>query len=131
MLLGPFSNLPWKTRTILVKNEDSFKGLIDAAMKSLRDGTLDKVLPVKMHYFTGQDVPVTGQHFLTYRWSETSVADGTLLDSPHSQTDPDRPRSIRRHHPAVRTRAADGRGPRRRFTDTRHRLRAAAGCAGR
>jgi pimeloyl-ACP methyl ester carboxylesterase len=78
MLLGPFSNLPWKTRNILVKNEDSFKGLIDAAMKSLRDGTLDQVLPVKMHYFTGQDVAVTGQHFLTYRWSETSVADGTF-----------------------------------------------------
>ena len=78
MLLGPFGNLPWKTRSILVQNEDSFKGLIDAAMKSLRDGTLDKVLPVKMHYFTGQDVPTTGQHFLTYRWSETSVADGTF-----------------------------------------------------
>ena len=78
ILLGPFGNLPWKTRSILVQNEDSFKTLVDAAMKSLREGTLDKVLPVKMHYFTGQDVPVTGQHFLTYRWSETSVADGTL-----------------------------------------------------
>jgi pimeloyl-ACP methyl ester carboxylesterase len=78
MLLGPFGNLPWKTRSILVQNEDSFKALIDAAMKSLRDGTLDKVLPVKMHYFTGQDVLTTGQHFLTYRWSETSVADGTF-----------------------------------------------------
>jgi pimeloyl-ACP methyl ester carboxylesterase len=78
MLLGPFGNLPWKTRSILVQNEDSFRGLINAAMKSLRDGTLDKVLPIKMHYFTGQDVPVTGQHFLTYRWSETSVADGTF-----------------------------------------------------
>jgi hypothetical protein len=30
-----------------------------------------------MRYYTGQDVPVTGQHFLTYRWSATSVADGT------------------------------------------------------
>jgi pimeloyl-ACP methyl ester carboxylesterase len=56
MLLGPFGNLPWKTRSILVQNEDSFRGLIDAAMKSLRDG----------------------QHFLTYRWTETSVADGTF-----------------------------------------------------
>lgn len=78
MLLGPFGNLPWKTRVILVQNEDSFKNLTEAAMKSLRDGTLDKVLPLKMHYFTGQDVPVTGQHFLTYRWSATSVADGTF-----------------------------------------------------
>jgi pimeloyl-ACP methyl ester carboxylesterase len=78
MLLGPFGNLPWKTRTILVQNEESFRALIDAAMKSLREGTLDKVLSVKMHYFTGQDVLVTGQHFLTYRWGETSVADGTF-----------------------------------------------------
>lgn len=78
MLLGAFGNLPWKTRSILVQNEDSFKRLIDAAMKSLRDGTPDKVLPVKMQYYTGQAVPVTGQHFLTYRWSETSAADGTF-----------------------------------------------------
>ena len=77
MLLGPFANLPWKTRSILVQNEESFKVLIDAAMKSLRDETLDKTLPVKMHYYTGQDVPITGQHFLTYRWNKTSVADGT------------------------------------------------------
>jgi pimeloyl-ACP methyl ester carboxylesterase len=78
MLLGAFGNLPWKTRSILVQNEDSFRGLIEAAMQSLRDGTLDKILPVKMPYFTGQDVPVTGQHFLTYRWDKTSVADGTF-----------------------------------------------------
>jgi pimeloyl-ACP methyl ester carboxylesterase len=47
MLLGAFGNLPWKTRSILVQNEDSFRALIEAAMQSLRDGTLDKVLPVK------------------------------------------------------------------------------------
>jgi pimeloyl-ACP methyl ester carboxylesterase len=78
VLLAPFANLPWKTRNILVQNEDSFRRLIDAALKSLRDGTLDQVLPVKMRYFTGQDSPVTGQHFLTYRWDRTSVADGTF-----------------------------------------------------
>lgn len=78
ILLGAFGNLPWKTRSILVQNEDNFRGLIDASMKSLRDGTLDKPLPVQMHYFTDQDVPVTGQHFLTYRWNQTSVADGTF-----------------------------------------------------
>src|SRR5690349_21763275 len=26
---------------------------------------------------TGQEVPLTAQHFLTYRWEQTSVADGT------------------------------------------------------
>src|SRR5580700_3294142 len=78
MLLGAFGNLPWKTRSILVQNEDSFRGLIEAAMKSLRDGTLNRELPVKMRYFRGEEVPVTGQHFLTYRWEKTSVADGTF-----------------------------------------------------
>jgi pimeloyl-ACP methyl ester carboxylesterase len=60
MLLGAFGNVPWKTRCILVQNEDSFRGLIEAAMKSLRDGTLDRELPVKMRYFRGEEVPVTG-----------------------------------------------------------------------
>ena len=78
MLLGPFGNLPWKTRSILVQNEESFQKLIEASMKSLRDGTLEQVLPVKMRYLMGQDSPVTGQHFLTYRWDKTSVADGTF-----------------------------------------------------
>jgi len=77
MLLGAFASLPWKSRSILVQDEGSYKSLTDAAMKSLRDGTLDKVLPVKMRYFTGQDVAVTGQHVLTYRWDKSSVADGT------------------------------------------------------
>jgi pimeloyl-ACP methyl ester carboxylesterase len=77
ILLGAFGNLPWKSRSILVQNEDDYKKLTDAAMNALRDGELDKVLPVKMHYFTGQDVPVTGKHVLTYRWDKSSVADGT------------------------------------------------------
>ena len=78
VLLGAFANLPWKTRNVLVQNEENFKALIDASMKSLRDRTLAADLPVKMHTFTGQDVPTTGQHFLTYRWDKTSVADGTF-----------------------------------------------------
>jgi pimeloyl-ACP methyl ester carboxylesterase len=77
VLLGAFANLPWKSRSILVQNEDSYKSLTEAAMKSLRDGTLEKVLPVKMRYLTGQDAAVTGQHVLTYRWDKSSVADGT------------------------------------------------------
>jgi hypothetical protein len=53
-------------------------------MKALRNGTLGEYLPVKMRAIagpgtpiTGQEVPITGQHFLTYRWEQTSVADGT------------------------------------------------------
>jgi len=77
MLLGAFGNLPWKTRNILVRNEPRFSELIAAATKALKDKKLDTPLDVKMSYFTGQEVPVTGQHFLTYRWDLSSTADGT------------------------------------------------------
>jgi pimeloyl-ACP methyl ester carboxylesterase len=82
VLLGPFGNLPWKSRDILVQDEDRFQALIDASIKSLRDGTSNEVLPVKMRFSTPvspaeQEAPITGQHFLTYRWERTSVADGT------------------------------------------------------
>ena len=77
ILLGAFGNLPWKSRNILVQNEENFKALIDASMKALRNGTLGEYLPVRMRGITGQEVPITGQHFLTYRWEQTSVADGT------------------------------------------------------
>jgi pimeloyl-ACP methyl ester carboxylesterase len=78
ILLGAFANLPWKTRNVLIQNEENFRALIDASMKSLHDGTIAAELPVKMRSFTGQEVPITGQHFLTYRWEATSVADGTF-----------------------------------------------------
>jgi pimeloyl-ACP methyl ester carboxylesterase len=83
MLLGAFGNLPWKSRNILVQDEQRFSELIAASMKSLRDGTLDQVLPVKMRFSTpvspaAQEAPITGQHFLTYRWEKTSIADGTF-----------------------------------------------------
>jgi hypothetical protein len=77
VLTGPFANLPWKSRHLLVQNEDNFRQLSEAAFASLRDGRADATLPVRMGWITGQPVPVTGQHFLTYRWEPTSVADGT------------------------------------------------------
>jgi pimeloyl-ACP methyl ester carboxylesterase len=83
MLLSPFGNLPWKSRNILVQDEQRFQELIEASMKSLRDGTLDQILPVKMRFSiqvssAPPEAPITGQHFLTYRWEKTSVADGTF-----------------------------------------------------
>jgi pimeloyl-ACP methyl ester carboxylesterase len=83
VLLGAFANLPWKSRNILVQDEERYQQLADASIKSLRDGTLDQVLPVKMRFSTpvssaAAEAPITGQHFLTYRWEKTSVADGTF-----------------------------------------------------
>lgn len=77
ILTGPFANLPWKSRHLLVQNEENFRQLSEAALTSLREGRADTVLPVRMGWITGQPVPVTGQHFLTYRWEPASTADGT------------------------------------------------------
>jgi pimeloyl-ACP methyl ester carboxylesterase len=83
VLLGAFANLPWKSRNILVQDEGRYQQLAEASVKSLRDGTQDQVLPVKMRFSTpvssaAAEAPITGQHFLTYRWEKTSIADGTF-----------------------------------------------------
>ncbi len=77
MLSGMFANLPWKTRTVLVQDEANFARLTAASEKALREGRAGEVLPEKMRWLGGAEVPVSGQHFLTYRDSDTSVADGT------------------------------------------------------
>ena len=64
MLLSAFGNLPWKTRTILMQDEEGFQKLVEASLKALRDGKLDEVLPVKMHYFRGPGLgPSPGNTF--------------------------------------------------------------------
>jgi pimeloyl-ACP methyl ester carboxylesterase len=77
VMTGMFGNLPWKSRNMLVQNEDNYRQLTDAAFKALREGKPADVLPVRMFWITGQQVPLTGQHFLSYRHEATSTADGT------------------------------------------------------
>ncbi|MBM9594459.1 alpha/beta hydrolase [Roseitranquillus sediminis] len=77
VLTGPFADLPWKSRHILVQDEQNFADLADAAFDALRSGRVDETLPVRMGWITGQQVPLTAQHFLTYRWGPTSSAVGT------------------------------------------------------
>jgi pimeloyl-ACP methyl ester carboxylesterase len=77
-LLAPFGNLPWKTRTILVADEEKFAALSSAAAVLLRSGRAGDTLPMSMGWFTDNPMRVTAQHFLTYRWEETSAADSTF-----------------------------------------------------
>ena len=77
VMTGMFGNLPWKSRNMQVQNEDNYRRLTEAAFKSLREGRITDVLPVRMFWITGQEVPLTGQHFLSYRHEATSTADGT------------------------------------------------------
>jgi hypothetical protein len=62
---------------MLVQNEDNYRQLTETAFKALREGRAAEVLPVRMFWITGQQVPLTGQHFLSYRHEATSTADGT------------------------------------------------------
>jgi pimeloyl-ACP methyl ester carboxylesterase len=77
VLLGAFGSLPWKSRHLLVQNEENWAQLEAAAAESLKQGTVDQVMPVKMGSYTGQAAALTAQHFLTYRAAASSAADGT------------------------------------------------------
>jgi pimeloyl-ACP methyl ester carboxylesterase len=77
ILTGPFGKLPWKSRNIIIQNEDSYKELGAAARDVLKAGRPADVLSMKMPYLGGRQTPVTAQHFLTYRDDQISSADGT------------------------------------------------------
>src|SRR5258708_3119110 len=76
ILSGMFGNLPWKSRHILIENEDNFRQLTEAANAALRAGTAADVLPVRMGWVTGEQVPISATHFLTYRLRGTRVPHG-------------------------------------------------------
>ena len=77
ILTGMFGNLPWKSRHLLIQDEERFAALRDAALKALGEGKEGELLPGGMRRTGGQAEPLTAHHFLTYRASESSAADGT------------------------------------------------------
>ena len=77
LLSGTFANLPWKSPHMLVQDEEAYRALSVAALKSLREGHERDVLPLRMRRTGDLEEPVTGQHFLTYRSEASSAADGT------------------------------------------------------
>jgi pimeloyl-ACP methyl ester carboxylesterase len=77
ILAGAFGKLPWKSRHILIQDEDNYKALADASLAALKAGKAGETLPIKMRWLGGVETPVTAQHFLTYRDEQTSAADGT------------------------------------------------------
>jgi pimeloyl-ACP methyl ester carboxylesterase len=77
ILTGAFGKLPWKSRHILIQDEDNYKTLAEASLGALKAGKAAEILPIKMRWLDGVETPVTAQHFLTYRNEQTSAADGT------------------------------------------------------
>jgi pimeloyl-ACP methyl ester carboxylesterase len=78
VLTGPFGRLPWKSRNIIIQNEDIYKRLGAAARSAVAAGKGAEVLALQMPYLNGRQTPVTAQHFLTYRDEHSSAADGTF-----------------------------------------------------
>lgn len=77
ILSGMFGNLPWKSRHMLVADEEKFRLLAEAALKALREGKERDLLPLRMRRTGTEEEPLTGQHFLSYRTEASSVADST------------------------------------------------------
>jgi pimeloyl-ACP methyl ester carboxylesterase len=77
ILTGAFGKLPWKSRHILIQDEERYRALAGASREALKAGTSAEVLPIKMRWLGGVETPVTAQHFLTYRDEQASAADGT------------------------------------------------------
>ena len=78
VLTGTFANLPRKTRQVINRDEENYRALFDAAQDQLRGGRQADKMPVEMLWRGRKSMPMSGQHFLTYRWDGTGVADGTF-----------------------------------------------------
>src|SRR5262249_54687871 len=78
ILTGMFADLPWKSRHLLLGDEARYHAMRQDARASLRAGQPDAVLASQMpSYDRGASaVPITAQHFLTYRDNECSAASG-------------------------------------------------------
>ena len=75
---GAFANLAWKTRYVVDPDQANYRALYDSAEQQLRVGKPGEKMPVEMNWRGRKSMPMSAQHFLTYRWDGTSVADGTF-----------------------------------------------------
>lgn len=77
ILTGMFANLPWKSRHVLVRNEQSWLALQNEALAALREGDPQRILTAPMSWINGEEVHMSARHVLTYRAEESSTAVGT------------------------------------------------------
>lgn len=78
LLTGMFADLPWKSRHLLIDDEKAYARLGGEAVERARRGEYEAVLSEPMRWLHGAAVPVTAQHFLTYR--QTGTAGARTLD---------------------------------------------------
>lgn len=74
VLTGAFANLPVKTRRVLVGDDVVYRALRADALAALADRRPEDEVPTLMPWIFGRPVPVTAQHFLTYRDTRSAAA---------------------------------------------------------
>jgi pimeloyl-ACP methyl ester carboxylesterase len=74
--LSTLGDLPWRSRYLQVQDEEKFRLLSDAALKSLRERHEQDVMTLRMRRTATIEEPLTAEHFLTYRADATAGADG-------------------------------------------------------
>ncbi len=67
VLTGMFADLPWKSRHLLIDDEARYGELTSEAVEAARSADFGRVLAAGMPWLGGRTMPVTAEHFLTYR----------------------------------------------------------------
>jgi pimeloyl-ACP methyl ester carboxylesterase len=74
--LSTLGDLPWRSRYLQVQDEEKFRLLSEAALKSVREHHEQDIMNLRMRRTATIEEPLTGEHFLTYRAEATAGADG-------------------------------------------------------
>jgi pimeloyl-ACP methyl ester carboxylesterase len=74
LLTGMFADLPWKSRHLLINDETAYARLGGEAVELAGNGDYAAVLKEPMRWLHGAEMPVTAQHFLSYRQTGTAGA---------------------------------------------------------
>ncbi len=74
VLTGMFADLPFKSRHLLINDEQAYAELGDEAIEAAQAGEFSRVLGSTMRWIGGAEMPVSAEHFLTYRRVGTAGA---------------------------------------------------------
>jgi pimeloyl-ACP methyl ester carboxylesterase len=74
LLTGMFADLPWKSRHLLINDEAAYARLGAEAAELAGAGEFAAVLKEPMRWLYGDEMPVSAQHFLSYRQTGTAGA---------------------------------------------------------
>jgi hypothetical protein len=74
VLTGAFSRLPWKSRHILIGDDEIYRTLRAEARAAVVDDHPGGTLPTGMPWIFGRSVPVSARHFLSYRDTRSAGA---------------------------------------------------------